>query len=109
MVAVFARQMLVNGQTYPPGYPAGDVGLLETRFDQLVNLRRIVETDDPNIEHLVSTAPVGPLIVADASGAITGAVPENSGLWPCGAGGCSHVSGSARGLGNHEKEEHPNG
>jgi hypothetical protein len=76
MVAVLARQMIVNGITYPVGHRADTIGLREDRFQQLVSLSRIVDTDDPSAARRIPEEPLTqPLFIADKSGVITGAVP----------------------------------
>jgi hypothetical protein len=76
MVAVLARQMTVNGVTYPAGHRADTIGLTDTRFQQLVNLSRIVDTNDPNAARRVpEVLPTEPLFIASADGAIVGAKP----------------------------------
>lgn len=76
MVAVLARQMVVNGTTYPVGHRADTIGLREDRYQQLLNLNRIVDTDDPNAARRIPTElPTEPLFIADAAGVITGAKP----------------------------------
>jgi len=76
MVAVLARQMIVNGITYPVGHRADTIGLREDRYQQLLNLSRIIDTDDPEAARRIpEELPTQPLFIAGADGAITGAVP----------------------------------
>ena len=76
MVVVLARQMVVNGITYPVGHRADTIGLREDRFRQLVNLSRIVDTEDESAARRIpEVLPTEPLFIADATGAIVGAKP----------------------------------
>lgn len=134
MVAVFAREVLVNGKVYPPGHRADTVDLREDRYHQMVNLKRIVDSDDPENDNrwptpsrqpgeLVIDNPGGQVLaIADAQGNITGGVPipdasmvtpatpqdgtDLEGLWPCRVEDCSRRLGSERGRDNHESREH---
>jgi hypothetical protein len=135
MVAVFAREVTVNGTTYPAGHRADTVGLREDRFQQMVNLKRIVDSEDPGVAlrfpgthagDVMDASTGGQVILtADAQGVITGAVPvpdspiavapppeadddgmNLEGLWPCRVEDCNRELGSERARDNHEKREH---
>lgn len=133
MVAVFARAVMVNGRTYPAGHRADTVGLREDRYRQMVTLKRIVESENPETDirfpgthagDLIEQQPGGQVILtADAAGNITGGVPvpadplvatpasledgmNINGLWPCRNEGCDRELGSERARDNHENREH---
>lgn len=129
MSAVFARRTIVNGVTYEPGDEVATSGLREDRYRQMVGLKRIIDSDDPNAAVILPQANRSPLLVADATGQVTGAVPvtvtpadvvesteaesavmvegmDADGLWPCRVEGCDRRLGNERGRNNHEMQEH---
>lgn len=121
MTAIFAREVTVNGEHYLPGHQADTVGLTDSRFRQMVNLRRIIDSEDPTASRLIPNPQQEPLLVANAAGEIVGAVPlevpvaaappvadgtDEEGLWPCRASDCDRRLGSERARDNHEAREH---
>ncbi len=130
MVAVFARPVVVNGVKQAAGDPVEGSGLTEIRYKQMVNLKRIIDSEDPSAKIILPRKGSRPLFAADRHMNVTDVIPvsvtpadvepsagpdsatetvegmDADGLWPCRVENCDRRLGNERGRTNHENREH---